>query len=425
MDVPAFLDGKFRRQVDRNRRIRLAFKDSGNHTRAMAASGPLYCLEENLPDAYPLTIASVAVDVYRSPIRRPIRTSFGTMTDRPAVIVTASSPDGYSGYGEVWCNFPAPAAEYRARLISSVLGPAITGRTWSGPREVFDHLSRQTRVLAIQAGEPGPFSQAIAGMDIALWDMVARRAGIPLWRLLGGEGSRRIPAYASGIGPDEAVGQVLQARSDGHQAFKLKVGFDPATDLANLRRLRRELGYGTVLAVDANQAWSPGGAARRSRELAGLRPAWLEEPIRADRPAGDWQRVAAASSIPLAAGENVYGIEGFTHAIRHLPLGVLQPDLTKWGGFSGCLPLARLILETGRRFCPHYLGGGIGLLASAHLLAAVGGDGMLEVDCNPNPLREGLARPFPRLVDGHLTITDQPGLGVQPDDSLRNLRTRW
>ena len=369
-----------------------------------------------LPTTDPFTIASVAVDVHRAPIPRPVRTAFGTMTDRPAVVIEARSTDGFCGYGEVWCNFPSPAAGYRTRLIESVLGPEISGRTWTGPGEAFDHLSESTRVLALQAGEPGPFSQAIAGIDIALWDLAARRAGQPLWRLLGGEGSRRVPAYASGIGPDGAAAQARRARSSGHRAFKLKVGFDREADLANLEQMRRELGLDTPIAVDANQAWSPEQAAERIRELARHHPVWLEEPIRADRPVGEWRRLADSCPVPLAGGENIYGQNGFERAIRRLPLAVLQPDITKWGGFSGCLPVARRILEAGKRFCPHYLGGGIGLVASAHLLAAAGGDGLLEVDCNPNPLREGLAQPFPTLVDGHLILGDAPGLGMTPVD---------
>ncbi len=378
-----------------------------------------------LPVTDPFTIDSLTVHVYRAPITRPVRTAFGKMADRPAVVVEARSRDGFTGYGEVWCNFPSPAAGYRARLIDSVLGPEVAGGTWTGPREVFDHLSERTRVLALQAAEPGPFSQAIAGIDIALWDLVARRDRRPLWHLLGREGTGRVPAYASGIGPDGAAAQAREARSAGHRAFKLKIGFDPETDLANLRQMRLELGPAAVIAVDANQAWTPAEAARRSRELAPHHPVWLEEPIRADQPADEWRRLADMSPVPLAGGENIYGQEGFEGALRRPALAVLQPDITKWGGFSGCLPLARRILEAGRRFCPHHLGGGIGLVASAHLLAAAGGDGLLEVDCNPNPLRGGLARPFPPLVAGHLILGDGPGLGVRPDVSVRSLRTGW
>jgi L-alanine-DL-glutamate epimerase-like enolase superfamily enzyme len=79
-----------------------------------------------------------------------------------------------------------------------------------------------------------------------------------------------------------------------------------------------------------------------------------------------------------------------------------------------------MALEAGKRYCPHYLGGRIGLLASAHILAAAGGDGLLELDINPNPLREGLAIPYPGIKDGHLLMPDTPGLGVEPDFGIVN-----
>ncbi len=374
------------------------------------------------PATDPFTIESLAVQVYRAPVARPVRTSFGTMEDRPAVVVTTRSDDGTTGYGEVWCNFPEPAAGYRADLISRVLAPAIVGRQWSGPEAVFDHLTESSRLLGIQAGEPGPFAQCIAGIDISLWDMVARRAGLPLWRLLGDSGSGRVPAYASGIGPEDPAGQAASARAEGHRAFKLKVGFGERRDLANLDRMRSELGRETTVALDANQAWSPDVARSMIRSLAPYAPAWLEEPIPADRPGADWRSLADDSPIPLAGGENLYGEAAFGRAIATGALAVIQPDVTKWGGISGCLPVARRILAAGRRYCPHHLGAGIGVVASAHLLAAAGGDGMLEVDSNPNPLREGLAQPFPQLVNGALVLGDAPGLGVAPDGSVSGLR---
>ena len=375
-----------------------------------------------LPVTDPFTIESLAVDVYRAPVARPVRTSFGEMADRPAVVVTARSADGTQGYGEVWCNFPDPAAGYRADLIAGVLAPAIVGRPWPGPEAVFHHLSERFRLVGIQAGEPGPFAQCIAGIDIALWDLAARRAHLPLWRFLGGLGSGRVPAYASGIGPEDPTSQAAAARAEGHRAFKLKVGFGERRDLANLDRMRSELGRATTIAVDANQAWSPGVAGSMVRSLAPFAPAWLEEPIPADRHAANWRTLAAASPIPLAGGENLYGEAAFVGAIKTGALAVIQPDVTKWGGISGCLPVAKRILAAGRRYCPHHLGAGIGVVASAHLLAAAGGDGLLEVDSNPNPLREGLAQPFPRLVEGSLFLSDAPGLGVAPDDAVSGLR---
>ena len=314
----------------------------------------------SFPVIDPFTIESLTVEVYRAPVTRPVRTSFGKMADRPAVVVTTRSTDGIPGYGEVWCNFPDPAAGYRADLIAQVLAPAIVRRPWPGPEAVFDHLSERFRLLGIQAGEPGPFAQSIAGIDIALWDMAARRARMPLWRFLGGSGSGRVPAYASGIGPEDPAGQAASARARGHRAFKLKVGFGKRHDLANLDRIRGKLGRETTIAVDANQAWSPGVARSMIRSLAPYAPAWLEEPIPADRPGADWRSLADGSPIPLAGGENLYGEAAFGRVIGAGALAVIQPDATKWGGISGCLPVARRILAAGRRYCPHHLGAGIG-----------------------------------------------------------------
>jgi L-alanine-DL-glutamate epimerase-like enolase superfamily enzyme len=367
-----------------------------------------------LPETPPLEIAELTVAVYRAPVARPVRTAFGAMTDRPAVIVRARAPDGTTGRGEIWCNFPTCGAEHRARLVTSFLAPLVVRRSWSGPAEAFAALTRRAARLALQAGEPGPLAQAIAGIDIALWDLAARLAGQPLWRLLGGRGDGRLPAYASGINPDQAVEQALAARAAGFRAFKLKIGFGRENDLGKLAPLRQELGPDVPIAVDANQAWEPAEAAVMSRELAVFDPLWLEEPIAADGSIDDWQRLAEASPVPLAGGENLRGDAAFDAAIAAGALVVFQPDVAKWGGISGCLPLARSVLAAGRRYCPHYLGGGIGLLASAHLLAAAGGDGLLEIDCNPNPLREGLARPHPALEEGRLVLGEAPGLGVEP-----------
>ena len=142
---------------------------------------------------------------------------------------------------------------------------------------------------------------------------------------------------------------------------------------------------------------------------------WVEEPLACDRPAEEWARLAASGRFSLAAGENIRGAASFDAAIAAAAIRVVQPDVCKWGGLTACRRVARAALAAGLHYCPHYLGGGIGLLASAHLLAAVGGDGLLEVDCNPNPLRELLADPFPRLEDGRFILSHEPGLGVAPD----------
>ena len=128
--------------------------------------------------------------------------------------------------------------------------------------------------------------------------------------------------------------------------------------------------------------------------------------------------------LPLAAGENIASRAGFEQALGDDVLRVVQPDIAKWGGLSVCSGIARDILKSGKTFCPHYLGGGIGLLASAHLLAGVGGDGLLEVDSNDNPLRDRFCGPVADIRDGMVTLSDDPGLGIEPDlSSIEQYRT--
>jgi len=362
----------------------------------------------------PLTIASVEARVFRYPLDAVVQTSFGVMADRPMLLVGVTDAGGATGWGEVWCNFPGVGAEHRARLIDSVLAPLLVGRSFESADAAFRHLTAATEVLAIQCAEPGPFAQAIAGLDTALWDLSGKLAGEPLWRLLGGT-SASFGVYASGLNPQSPEVLAARRQAEGYRAFKLKVGFGAERDLGNLTALRETLGPEVRLMVDANQGWALEQAIDMAPKLEPFDLDWLEEPLRADRPWSEWRALTARTAIPLAAGENLMGDAAFDTALAEGVLGVVQPDLAKWGGISACLPLAGRIGAAGSRYCPHYLGGGIGLLASAHLLAAAGGDGILEIDANPNPLRELLCGPLATVADGRAALGGAPGLGVEPD----------
>jgi L-alanine-DL-glutamate epimerase-like enolase superfamily enzyme len=368
------------------------------------------------------TIRKVEAFCYRYPLSTPVVTSFGRMLNRPAVFVRLEDGDGQMGWGEAWCNFPSTGAEHRARLINEILAPFVVGRSASEPCQVHEQLAADTAVLALQSGEAGPFAQAIAGIDIAVWDLWARRARRPLWKALGGT-NPKVNVYASGINPAGAQRQAQAALGRGHRALKLKIGFDPAIDHANLAALAKLVAPGK-LAADANQAWPLERALELAPGLTAFDLAWLEEPIRADRPWQEWQRLAAAAGVPLAAGENIASHAGFAQALAGDVLGVIQPDIAKWGGFSVGTTLACGILSAGKTFCPHYLGGGIGLLASAHLLAAAGGGGWLEMDCNDNALREQFCGPVHHVCEGAVVLSEAPGLGIEPDlASIKHYRT--
>ncbi len=363
-----------------------------------------------------ITLKKIDVFVYRAPIKEPIVTSFGSIPARVALLVRAEDKDGAHGWGEVWANFPPSGAESKARLIETIIAPTALGRTYASPVAAWIELSNRMRRNAIQSAEPGPFAACIAGLDVALWDLVARRAGVPLWRALGRTGKPApLPAYASNLNPKGAPEYVAACRERGYRAFKLKVAFNLDSDLENVRRISHGLRDGEYFMIDANQGWDLVTARPAVEAFSQYPLQWIEEPICADDPPEHWAELAMLSRVPIAGGENIMGLAAFDAAITAGHLGVIQPDICKWGGLSGCLPVAQRAVKAGRRYCPHWLNSGIGLLAAAHLLAVAGGDGFLEHDAMEAPLQAVLAQPLPPLVDGCFALPDAPGLGVEPD----------
>jgi L-alanine-DL-glutamate epimerase-like enolase superfamily enzyme len=362
-----------------------------------------------------IKIARVETRVARTPIAVPVRTSFGVMRDRPAVFVKVTDTDGAEGFGEIWCNFPSVGAEHRARLADQLIGPLLIESGELELRGIFAHLMRRLHILAIQSGEWGPLGHVAAGIDAACHDLAARKTGLPLWRFLGGLGTGQIRAYASGIGPEGPAELAASAASRGHTAFKLKVGFGHETDLRSLGAIRSVLAPGSLLMTDANQGWRIDDALSGVRMCADHGATWIEEPIAADRPLTEWTTLANESPIALAGGENINRLSDFETVIAGRIFRYLQPDVAKWGGVSGCLEAARLARGAGMIYCPHFLGSGIGLMASAHLLAAAGGDGLLEIDVNPNPHRDALLGGALPLVLGSIQLSEAVGIGIEPD----------
>jgi D-galactarolactone cycloisomerase len=376
------------------------------------------------------TLARVEAHVFRAPIKEPVRTSFGTMAERVAVFVRVEDSDGARGWGEVWSNFPTASAEHRALLFADIVAPRALGKSLDDPVALWAEIDRGLHVLRVQSGDAGALSAAAAGLDLAIHDLRARKRGLPLWRALGGMAGggtddSPVPVYASGLNPGHSGSDTVErTRAAGYRAFKIKVGFGEKVDLGSLRPVARTLRDGERLMVDVNQGWDLRTACATAPKFAEFGLHWIEEPLPADRPLAEWTQVAACAPTQLAGGENLRGAGAFQQAIDCGLFGILQPDAAKWGGHSGCLPVARAALAAGRTYCPHFLGGSIGLMHSLHLLAAVRGPGLLEVDANPNPLREGLLGSLFDVTDGCVSLPGGQGLGLEPDlKPLTNLRS--
>ena len=363
--------------------------------------------------AGPIRVTRIRIEVFRAPMPNPVVVSFGAIAERTVAMVALEDGDGAVGRGDIWGNFPSVTTEYRARLAGLLLPDLLLGRTVDDIPAHYAASMRQLRVLAIQSGEYGPIAAVVAAADQALWDLAARRRGVPLRRLLDAGARDRIPAYASGLNPDDGPEMACRARAAGHRNFKLKVGFGEETDRGNVEAIRRSMGAGERLFVDANQRWDLETAERAAGWLADADVGWLEEPIPADRPDAEWHRLRTAMRLPLAGGENLTD-----HGLIDRALGwldIMQPDVGKWGGVSDNAAIGRRALARGRIYCPHWLAGGLGLLHSANILAAVGGDGLLELDVNANPLRDAVIGGALKVENGHVRLPDGPGLGVEID----------
>jgi len=241
----------------------------------------------------------------RSPISLPVATSFGTMRDWLAVFLRLEDGEGVFGWGEIFANWPAAGAEHRVNLLVDDIWPLLRSLKVDDPPTVFGTLTRQTRIRALQCGEPGPFAQCIAGIDIALWALAAHRQHLPLARMPVPQPRDSVPPYASGIPIGSAEAAFDAARARGFAAFKVKVGFDLDVDAS--AEIASGMAPGERLFADANQAWHLSQAGRFLDLLQTTAPSWLEEPIPADAPAADRASPGGPRCAACGRGKHLRG----------------------------------------------------------------------------------------------------------------------
>lgn len=276
----------------------------------------------------------------------------------------------------------------------------------------------------------------IAGVDIALWDLIGKASGLPLYKLWGGERDQ-VPVYASTIGlstPDRAAALAGKLLEEGFKAVKLRLHHASLEgDLATAESVRAAVGDRIELMADANQAqsagsWQPGvrwdfeRALATARELERLRFSWLEEPL--PRYAFEQLReLNRAVALAIAGGENNRGLHEFRWMLEQGVYDILQPDSVVAGGITELREIARLAQSFGKRVAPHHGGGGIGTIAHLHLVAAWPHAPYLELLHEPpiGSYRHRLAifRDAPTVDEaGEMSVPQGPGLGVEIDPDL-------
>jgi D-galactarolactone cycloisomerase len=320
-------------------------------------------------------IAGVELRRYAVELDPPFQAAWDPTPRRTieATLVIVRSEDGVAGYAS---GDGVPDSALLERLLVGV-DPMRT----EAVREIFETVD-------FHGGRPWT-------VEVAIWDLVGRLVGQPLWRLLGGR-SEHLLAYASTaepVTPEERVRRVLALRDRGVRAVKLRFHHaDWRRDVEVVEQVRDAVGPDLDVMVDANQGWRMAGdrsarwdvatATQCARALEPLGVYWLEEPLRTDDIEG-YALLRRRTSLRIAAGEMVRGLFEARDLILRGGVDIVQPDVVLAGGFGGCRRIAALADLCGRGFSPHTWTNGFGLVANLHLAAAVSTVPYLEVPLDP------------------------------------------
>ena len=359
------------------------------------------------------------------PAERRHTSDFGVNDSFNTCLVEIDTDQGLTGLGEAKVAV-GNLGNYAAlvTLIHAELAPMLIGRDPRDVTALWETIYNGTRAHYVSAhgrtfpivGRRGITVSALSGIDIALWDLLGKALGQPVWRLLGGRLRERIPAYASGgWAPVGGVGkQLRQYVERGHRAVKMRVGLqDRSVDdsAARVREARESLGPEVGLMVDAHGTWSVREAQRFARKVADCDLAWLEEPVSPDNIAGQAE-VRAATDIPIAAGETEQTRFAFRDLLEARAVDVLQPDVAIAGGITETLRICALAATHGLTVAPHLWGGAILFASGLHLAVATPCVTTLEFSRGENPLLNELVQEPFDLVDGYVLAPDRPGLGL-------------
>lgn len=345
-----------------------------------------------------------------------------TDSSQDALIVRITTDAGITGWGEVDSCPWAVKAAIEAPISHTIAGGLRALLIGEDPLEI-KRLWKKMYERTLYCGRAGLFIHAMAGIDLALWDIAGKALGKPVWALLGGKFRDKIRVYASNMfrfTPQETADRVKWCKDQGFTAAKFgwePFGrFDLDFDLRMLEAMRNAAGTDFDLMLDVGLVWDATTTIQRARAFEPFNLFWIEEPLHPDDLTG-YARVARAITQRLAAGEEECTVGGFKRLIDEGEIGLAQIDVTRCG-LTQAMQIAAHAAERGIPVANHNFTTDINTAASLHFLAAVPNALILEYCVEPSEISRALAKnPF-RLEDGHFRVPDEPGLGVEPDPAL-------
>jgi D-galactarolactone cycloisomerase len=335
----------------------------------------------------------------------------GKVTARVTSLVLIRTDSGETGIGAAYSH-----PDLVRTIIEGNLRAHLIGADPTDIDGIFDKLYGLTRWY----GRKGAAMTAIGGIDIALWDLKGKAAKTPVWRLLGGKEGRAL-AYASGMFWHDDVGELereaARHRQRGFHRVKMRLGRSWDYDTEAFKAAVRGVGKDGLVHVDGSHRYDEETAVRFGAILAEAGAAWFEEPF----PPEDIDRYVSLRrrlKVPLAAGENEFGVQGFRELLRAGAIDIVQADACRAGGISEVLRIAGMAAELGLRVAPHTWSDAVALTANAHVVAALPHGLTVEIDQTGNPFIEELLSAPLRIEDGYLQLGDAPGLGIELDPAV-------
>lgn len=357
---------------------------------------------------------------------------FGRTKTFDAAILKIETDDGLVGWGE-GKNAAGSTGHYGTlvHLLNHEFGPQIIGRDPADITFIWEDLYNGVRSkTAAAAGHAMPelarrgmTVAAISAIDIALWDILGKSQGQPVWKLLGGRKADRLPAYASGgWAAVDAIGDQLSSyiQAGGFKAVKMRVGAmdgSPHVSAARVKAARAALGPDIDLMVDAHGTFTVGDARRFAHQVADCDLTWFEEPIIADDKRGTAE-LRAATHIPIATGES----EATRYAFRDIAVlraaDILQPDPGFCGGISEAMRIGTLASAFNLKLAPHLWAGAPCFFSGLHICAASPASFVVEYSLGANPMIHDIVLEDLKVEDGKIAIPDSPGLGLTMNEDF-------
>ncbi len=361
-------------------------------------------------------------------LSEPLRWGAMSVSVKGGIVVRVHTDEGLVGLGEAGLS-----AEYYPTVgpvVSRLLSPLLVGHDPLLIGELWEMMFGVTHLW----GRRGIETYALSGIDIALWDLLGKVTGQPLYRLLGGSRTSIRAYFAPSLKDTQAiVHECVEGLEHGFTAFKLRVGLGLEKDHEIVAEVRRAVGDRVDLMVDANMAYDRRTAARMAQVFESYGVHWLEEPI-ASRSLSqyiqDHQWLAQRTNLNLAGGECLLTRYEFIEALSRKVFEVVQPDATCVGGISEIKRIADMASAWNLTFAPHIAcssGTGLSLAAGLHVALSCANTSLVEFDAYGGPGWDGLLVNPIEARNGFLVAPDGPGLGIElsPDGLAKYELTDW